>query len=221
MVLDGELQVFIVSKISRKNTQNLSTIFSNEIVRLIEYCRKKRNLQCNYTMSDFDEFTPYIIYDKRGSKNEKDILFLLPPGSGGAESYLNNIVPKIDNKKLVLFNNYMQFYIHKFGKDYACKHFAYENLASEYIPYIQAIQLGAPYNLFGWSFGGILAFELALQLAKQGCSIANIVLVDSYFNMKRFSKEAAIYSNHIKSDINYNYNPVFDEKLLSNTNIIL
>ncbi|MGO8937364.1 MAG: thioesterase domain-containing protein [Mycobacterium sp.] len=36
-----------------------------------------------------------------------------------------------------------------------------------------------PYNLLGWSFGGVVTHELAIELRRRGCVIANLILLDA------------------------------------------
>lgn len=52
-------------------------------------------------------------------------------------------------------------------------------MASKYIEEIRKIQPQGPYHLVGWSFGGILAHEIAHQLEQQGEQIAFLGLIDS------------------------------------------
>jgi amino acid adenylation domain-containing protein len=53
-----------------------------------------------------------------------------------------------------------------------------EDMASYYIKSIQIIQPQGPYLLMGYSFGGIVAFEIARQLAAQGELVDFLGLVD-------------------------------------------
>lgn len=53
-----------------------------------------------------------------------------------------------------------------------------EEMAADYIKAIQAIQPEGPYFLAGWSFGGLVAFEMATQLQRQGQKIARLFLID-------------------------------------------
>jgi amino acid adenylation domain-containing protein len=55
-----------------------------------------------------------------------------------------------------------------------------EEMATSYIDEILAIQPDGPYFLGGYSFGGLVAFEMARQLEARGCSVALLALVDSY-----------------------------------------
>jgi thioesterase domain-containing protein len=53
-----------------------------------------------------------------------------------------------------------------------------EHMAAEYLEAVLAIQPSGPYLLGGWSFGGTVAFEMALQLQALGQS-ARLVVIDS------------------------------------------
>ncbi|HET8843739.1 MAG TPA: alpha/beta fold hydrolase, partial [Ktedonobacteraceae bacterium] len=58
----------------------------------------------------------------------------------------------------------------------------YNNLpemAAHYIAAIRSVQPHGPYLLGGWSLGGVIAFEMAQQLRKQGCQVALLALIDS------------------------------------------
>jgi thioesterase domain-containing protein/acyl carrier protein len=52
-------------------------------------------------------------------------------------------------------------------------------LAAEHVEEIRSVQPEGPYYLAGWSFGGVVAFEMALQLERQGETVAFLGLLDS------------------------------------------
>ena len=54
-----------------------------------------------------------------------------------------------------------------------------EGLAERYLDKIRAIQPNGPYQLGGECFGGVVAFEVARQLAEQGEELALLVLLDA------------------------------------------
>jgi amino acid adenylation domain-containing protein len=56
-----------------------------------------------------------------------------------------------------------------------------EEMAAEYIQAIRTIQPEGPYNLAGWSFGGIVAFEMAQQLVAKGETVGMLGLIDTFF----------------------------------------
>ncbi|HVR08690.1 MAG TPA: thioesterase domain-containing protein, partial [Thermoanaerobaculia bacterium] len=55
-----------------------------------------------------------------------------------------------------------------------------EDLASRYLEEIRRIQPAGPYRLGGWSVGGVIAFEMAQQLAGQGEQVSLLALLDSH-----------------------------------------
>jgi thioesterase domain-containing protein len=55
-----------------------------------------------------------------------------------------------------------------------------EALAAEHVKAIRAVQPRGPYRFVGWSFGGILAHEIAGQLFDQGERIAWVGMIDAF-----------------------------------------
>ncbi|MES1245844.1 MAG: amino acid adenylation domain-containing protein [Acidobacteriota bacterium] len=53
-----------------------------------------------------------------------------------------------------------------------------EDLASSYVAAVRGLQPQGPYRLGGWSFGGVVAFEMAQQLARQGEEVELLALFD-------------------------------------------
>ena len=54
-----------------------------------------------------------------------------------------------------------------------------EEMAERYIQEIRLIQPYGPYQIGGWSLGGVVAFEIAQQLKRQGQTVALLALLDS------------------------------------------
>ena len=52
------------------------------------------------------------------------------------------------------------------------------DMAANYADRIQAMYPDGPYNLLGWSFGGVVAHELAIELRRRGCEIPRLILLD-------------------------------------------
>jgi thioesterase domain-containing protein/acyl carrier protein len=52
-------------------------------------------------------------------------------------------------------------------------------IAAEYITAMRAVQPTGPYMLGGWSFGGLVAFEMAQQLQDSGEEVALLALLDT------------------------------------------
>src|SRR6266852_9295730 len=54
-----------------------------------------------------------------------------------------------------------------------------EDMAAHYIGAMQTIQSAGPYLIGGWSFGGVVAFEMAQQLNARGHKVALLALFDA------------------------------------------
>jgi len=54
-----------------------------------------------------------------------------------------------------------------------------EEMATTYCEHIRRVQPHGPYLLGGWSFGGLVAFEMAHQLSGQGESVRLLALIDT------------------------------------------
>jgi thioesterase domain-containing protein/acyl carrier protein len=54
-----------------------------------------------------------------------------------------------------------------------------EEMAARYIEALCAVQPEGPYLLGGWSFGGLVAFEMAQQLRRSGQRVERVVLLDA------------------------------------------
>ena len=55
-----------------------------------------------------------------------------------------------------------------------------DEMAEDYLSFIRKIQPHGPYNLLGWSFGGLVAHAIATQLQSMGEEVALLALLDSY-----------------------------------------
>jgi thioesterase domain-containing protein len=55
-----------------------------------------------------------------------------------------------------------------------------EDMAADYLSLIRQVQPEGPYNLLGWSFGGLVAHAIATDLQSSGEEVALLALLDSY-----------------------------------------
>ncbi|MFD2168557.1 non-ribosomal peptide synthase/polyketide synthase [Tumebacillus lipolyticus] len=73
-----------------------------------------------------------------------------------------------------------------------------EAMAERYIEEMRMVQAQGPYHLGGWSFGGIVAHEMAKQLREQGEEVAMLTLLDSHApgwtNEEDLDEETIFYS---------------------------
>ncbi|GAA6623076.1 thioesterase domain-containing protein [Scytonema sp. NUACC26] len=75
-----------------------------------------------------------------------------------------------------------------------------EDMAELYIKEIQTIQPNGPYFLGGFSLGGVIAYEMAQQLRRQGQQVGSIAILDSsvrgYTKRLPFQKRIFIHINN-------------------------
>jgi thioesterase domain-containing protein/acyl carrier protein len=55
-----------------------------------------------------------------------------------------------------------------------------ERMAADYLGVIRRVQARGPYNLIGWSFGGLVAHAMATQLQSMGEDVSLLALLESY-----------------------------------------
>jgi thioesterase domain-containing protein len=58
-------------------------------------------------------------------------------------------------------------------------------MAAGYADRVQALHPDGPYKLLGWSFGGVVAHELAVELQRRGCEVKYLVLMDAALNVNK------------------------------------
>jgi len=73
-----------------------------------------------------------------------------------------------------------------------------EDIASYYLREIKAVQAAGPYHLAGYSFGGIVTFEMARQLRANGEEVGLLALLDSELRFWEWDKEPLSFANRLK-----------------------
>ncbi|MEU9125304.1 amino acid adenylation domain-containing protein [Streptomyces sp. NPDC048506] len=53
-------------------------------------------------------------------------------------------------------------------------------MAADYLDHVRSVQPTGPYHLLGWSFGGAVAHEMAVQLEQSGESVETLAILDAY-----------------------------------------
>src|ERR687885_1169755 len=98
-------------------------------------------------------------------------LFCVHPGAGTVLSYID-LARHLDPQR--------PFYgLESLGLDEEQKPYAQiEDMAAYYIEAMQAVQPQGPYLLAGWSFGGLVAFEMAQQLQARDQQVSFLGLLD-------------------------------------------
>ncbi|MDQ5922258.1 MAG: Carrier protein, partial [Pseudomonadota bacterium] len=205
----GHLCYNLASKLDHElhdQLDQLIMLYLDQVVKYTVYDKSSTTYALNDFVNGFEAYVEIKATTTHTSTNTGDDaapnIFLLPPGDGGSESYLGTLVPHLSNFNLIVFNNYFLHAKRTFNISQQ-HNITYEFLAGFYIQYIKQIQPHGPYNFFGWSFGGVLAFEISRQLAKLGDRINLLIMLDAYFDYKQ-----AVNKLNIKieeNDINYRY----------------
>jgi thioesterase domain-containing protein/acyl carrier protein len=60
------------------------------------------------------------------------------------------------------------------------------SMAASYADRLQAVYPAETYKLLGWSLGGVVAHELAIELQRRGCVVESLVLLDDAFSANLF-----------------------------------
>jgi N-(5-amino-5-carboxypentanoyl)-L-cysteinyl-D-valine synthase len=194
--VDDELNVVIDSQLAEPTTERFTAALGSALRELIAHtAATARNGQRPAGGEEPGTFVPSIVVNDDAPGRR---LFMLPPGEGGAESYLSNLARQLPGHRLVICNNR---HLHAPSE-------SFESLAEYYVEHIRGIQPVGPYHLLGWSFGGVLALEVASQLARAGERIAQLVLIDAYFDITRAVADSGLATaTPLLDPINYRYRP--------------
>jgi thioesterase domain-containing protein/acyl carrier protein len=104
-------------------------------------------------------------------KTAQRTLFLFPDGAGSATSYSS--IPRVDTQTALIGLNSPYY------RNPAAFKCTVDALIASYITELRRRQPYGPYNLGGWSAGGILAYRAAQSLIESGEVVKNLILIDS------------------------------------------
>nr|MCH9734658.1 hypothetical protein [Actinomycetes bacterium] len=96
-------------------------------------------------------------------------VFCLPPGTGIGWVY-RTLGAYVDNPIIAL---------HHVDDDEECSPTSVAELGRYYADRIQEVDPDGPYHLLGWSFGGLLAHEVAVELQQRGHQVASLIGLDA------------------------------------------
>ncbi|MGG0025446.1 beta-ketoacyl synthase N-terminal-like domain-containing protein [Bacillus inaquosorum] len=74
-----------------------------------------------------------------------------------------------------------------------------EQMASYYIEIIRAIQPEGPYDVGGYSLGGMIAYEVTRQLQSQGLAVKSMVMIDSPYSSETKEHEAYMKTSMLQT----------------------
>ncbi|WP_261880028.1 thioesterase domain-containing protein, partial [Mycobacterium marinum] len=96
-------------------------------------------------------------------------LFCLPPGGGLSWIYRN----------LGAYLDCPIIGIQQVPSDQEVEPRSVGDMARRYVDMIQANHPDGPYNLLGWSMGGVVAHEIAVELRRRGCEVGRLIVLDA------------------------------------------
>jgi thioesterase domain-containing protein len=84
--------------------------------------------------------------------------------------------------------------------------------AQRYVTEIRAIAPDGPYHLLGWSLGGVLAHEIAVQLQQSGEHVARLVMIDSHVRAAETGAVSALSVRDLLGGMGIvHHDEIFDE----------
>lgn len=99
-------------------------------------------------------------------------LFLVHPGEGLALPY-HGLAPLLPQWRVhALSNPRFGQHEHRFG--------SLAEMAARYVEWVRTLEPEGPYRLGGWSFGGVVALEMARQMHAHGDTVAVVLMIDSH-----------------------------------------
>ncbi len=124
------------------------------------------------------------VYTYSNIEGAKKFVFVHTANTGSEAYY--NLAKRISDK--YSFAVIEQYNLYHPGQEI----YGLKNLAHKYVEILKAYQPNGPYNLGGWCYGGMLAYEMACILEKKGEVVENLVMLDSQIavgkKMKKLSK---------------------------------
>lgn len=126
-----------------------------------------------------NRFSMVYAFNENGSKTP---MFFIHTANTGAEAY----VPLV--KKLPADQPFYAVEPHNiFSSEAPIR--GIKNLAKRYVRYISKVNATGPYILGGWSFGALVAYEMAVLLRAQGKKVERVFLLDPIINHTEQEKE--------------------------------
>jgi hypothetical protein len=122
-----------------------------------------------YDITGFPSATSVLLQGNAKIATKK--LFLLPDGSGSATSYVS--IPNL-SPDMAVYGLNCPFM--KQPEKWSC---GVEQIAAVYLQEIKRRQPKGPYLVGGWSAGGVLAYETAMQIVQGGEEVERLLLLDS------------------------------------------
>jgi len=159
------LSIRLISKVQEyfNITYPVSWVFSHDTIqKQAEAIRSHQDVSMDYK--------PFLSFNETGRKAP---IFFVHPGGGGAAAYC---------ELAGLLGGEQPFYAIESYNMYSNNPLltTVEALSEKYIAFMEELKKEGPYYLGGWSFGGLIAYEMARKLTEKGYKINNVYLMDTF-----------------------------------------
>ena len=145
----------------------IETVFAHPTPRALAKITSTQELS-----TQLSSYQPIVNLRASGSYKP---LFCVHPAAGLPHVYLR-IIDSID-ERIPLYGLQARGI-----DDEMLPHKTIQEMAQSYVKAIRLLQPGGPYSLLGWSFGGVVAHEMAYLLEAEGQKVCQLILIDSYFS---------------------------------------
>jgi len=204
----GGHSLLVIKLLSRINTMfNVSIsvqdiLESQSIYRMAKVIRRlkrsREESESEYSEFDVDTAKPIVKINEEGKQLP---LFLIHPGGGTVFCYLPLANILGDDQPLYGIQDPAVL-------DSTQKFTSLEEMATSYIKYIKEIQPKGPYYLGGYSFGGVVAWEIVNQLILKGEEVDCLMLFDSWAKTPPEFKSREFFDQIMKQ-----YNTEYEDDL--------
>lgn len=125
----------------------------------------------NHIVDDFPNRKASSVLLQGSHRTATHHLFMVPDGSGSATSYTE--ISDVGSNWAVwgLFSPFMRT-----PEEFKCGVYG---MATKFIDEMKRRQPKGPYSLAGWSAGGVIAYEIVVQLTKAGEKVDNLIIIDA------------------------------------------
>lgn len=126
-------------------------------------------------------------------------IVFIHPGHSGAEVYLDLISKLPDQIPCYVIDSYNLYHL-------STPIITIEEMAKYYINLLDQNNIKGPYQLVGWSLGGIIAAEITKQLIIRGDQVFHLHLLDSFIHFNNESRKLAKNCQNAMKNFIFNQN---------------
>ena len=176
MVKEGVLNLTIgynSTEYKASNIEKFTEILKQNIEKIINHCLEQETnniVAVKYTRKPDNSQDENIVLLKAGRKDKN--IFFIHDRTGEIDGYIE--MANLIENDYTLWGIKADRYEKLFPANRDIK-----ELAEYYLEKIRTIQKIGPFNLVGWSFGGIVSYEIARILEQTGESIDLLFIIDS------------------------------------------